>query len=479
MLSSVRARLTMWHTFVLALLLGLFAISAYYFVLRLSRARTDSAVLDSVAHLEVELIAERPSHASTREAAVEVLRKLHFRQIAFVVFDSSGNLVAASRARRKSGPEEGSAASLDVSELGRIASAAATAEAQVVPVPDREGGFRAAVTSMTMPDGRFVVSAALPVYVEAEELSDAREAMLVAIPVTLLLASLFGWFLAKHSLEPMVTMRERAAGIGATNLGDRVPIKNPADEVGQLASVINDLLGRLEHAFERQRQFMADASHELRTPVAVVQHEASLALSRPHRNPEEYEDSLSIVRDAGRRMRLIVDDLFLLASADAGEVPMRREPLYLDEVVSDCVRVVRALAQSRDIAVLLELPEEAPFTGDEALLNRLVLNLIDNAIKYSPAGSVVTLRLAVAGDRYRLEVADTGPGIAAEVQAHIFERFVRADVARTHDDTHTSGAGLGLSIARWIAGAHCGELYLERSSPEGSVFVLSLPIAGC
>ncbi len=155
---------------------------------------------------------------------------------------------------------------------------------------------------------------------------------------------------------------------------------------------------------------------------------------------------------------------------------MRREPLYLDEVVSDCARVVRALAQSRDITVVLELPEEAPFTGDEALLHRLGLNLIDNAIKYSPAGAVVTLRLAVAADRYRLEVADTGPGISAEVQPHIFERFVRADVARTHDDTHTSGAGLGLSIARWIARAHGGELSLERSSREGSVFVLTLPV---
>jgi heavy metal sensor kinase len=471
--------MTLWHTFVLAVLLGLFTTGAYFFVLQLSRTRTDSAVLDAVAHLEVELVAERPDHSTTHAAAAEVLSKLHFRQIAFVVFDSSGKLVASSRARSKSGPEDGSAASLDVSELGRIASAAATEDAKVVAVPDLEGGFRAAVTSMTMPDGRFVVSAALPVYVEAETLADAREAMLVAIPVTLLLASLFGWFLAKRSLEPMVTMRERAAGIGATNLSDRLPIKNPADEVGQLASVINDLLGRLEHAFERQRQFMADASHELRTPVAVVQHEASLALSRPHRDPEEYEDSLSIVRDAGRRMRLIVDDLFLLASADAGEVPMRREPLYLADVVSDCARVVRALAQSRDIAVVLDLPEEAPFTGDEALLHRLVLNLIDNAIKYSPAGSEVTLRLGVAGNRYRLEVADSGPGIAAEVQPHIFERFVRADVARTHADTQTSGAGLGLSIARWVAGAHCGELYLERSSPAGSVFVLSLPIAGC
>jgi signal transduction histidine kinase len=175
-------------------------------------------------------------------------------------------------------------------------------------------------------------------------------------------------------------------------------------------------------------------------------------------------------------MRLIVDDLFMLASADAGETPVRHAPLYLDDVIAECARVVRGVAQSRGVALTLQLPQEAPFTGDEALLHRLVLNLLDNAIKYSSAGGMVTLRLRVDDDRYRLEVADTGQGIPAEVQPHIFERFVRADTARLHDDTHTSGAGLGLSIARWIAEAHGGQLELARSTAEGTVFVLSLPI---
>ena len=177
-------------------------------------------------------------------------------------------------------------------------------------------------------------------------------------------------------------------------------------------------------------------------------------------------------------MRLIVDDLFLLANADAGEIPVRHAPLYLDEVIADCARVVRALAESRGITVNLELIDEASFVGDEALLHRLVINLLDNAIKYSPSGATVTLRLTSDGDTYQLEVADTGPGIPPELQPHIFERFVRADAARSHSDTHTSGAGLGLSIARWIAEAHGGQLGIARSSSEGSVFVLSLPIGG-
>jgi heavy metal sensor kinase len=346
----------------------------------------------------------------------------------------------------------------------------------VVALPDREGGYRAALASATMPDGRFVAGAAVSLYEEEETLEDARLAMFIAIPVTLLLAALSGLMLARRSLEPMVTMRERAANIGATNLGERLPIANPADEVGQLAAVINDLLGRLEHAFVQQRQFMADASHELRTPVAVVQHEASLALSRPGRAASEYEDSLTIVRDAGRRMRLIVDDLLLLASADAGQAPLRRAPLYLDEVIAECARNVRALARSRGVTVTLHVPDEAPFTGDEPLLHRLVLNLLDNAIKYSASGAMVTLTLNAHNHQYRLEVADTGQGIPTDIQPHIFERFVRANVARSHDDTNTSGAGLGLSISRWIAEAHGGQLMLESSSPAGSVFVLTLPV---
>ncbi len=474
MFTSVRARLTLWHTSVLAVLLTLFAAGAYAFVVRTSRARTDAAVLDAVHHLQIELIAERARQPDTRTAAREVLRRLHFREIAFAVFDSSGRPIATSIGHPHSRHE--AEATITATRLGRTVQPGEATGPRVVALPDHEGGYRAAIATVRLADGQFAVGAAVSLHDEEETLSDTQGAMLVAIPVVLLLASASGWMLARHSLAPMVAMRDRAARIGAANLAERVPVANPADEVGQLAAVVNDLLGRLEHAFAQQRQFMADASHELRTPVAVVQHEASLALSRPVRNDEEYRDSLSIVRDAGRRMRRIVDDLLLLASADAGELPMRHELLYLDELIADCARSVRALAESRGITVTLEVPDEAPFTGDEALLHRLVVNLLDNAIKYSTEGATVTLRLTAERSRYMLEVEDTGPGIPADVLPRIFERFVRADAARSHDGTATSGTGLGLSIARCIAEAHGGYLDLARSSAEGSVFVLNLPI---
>jgi signal transduction histidine kinase len=297
----------------------------------------------------------------------------------------------------------------------------------------------------------------------------------VAIPTALALAMIAGWLLAQRSLAPMVMMRQHAARISASTLAERLPVPNPNDEVGQLASVINALLSRLEQSFTRQREFMADASHELRTPVTIVQHEASFALSRAGRPAAEYEESLSIVRDAGRRMRLIVDDLFLLAAADAGETPVRRALLYLDDVIRGCAREARSLAHQRGAKLELALLGDAPFWGDEALLHRLVLNLLDNAIKYSPAGALVSVRLVRQASGYLIEVEDRGAGIPSDVQPHVFERFVRADSARSPDATHSSGAGLGLSIARWIAEAHSGELRLARSSTAGTVFALTLP----
>ncbi|HEX7019912.1 MAG TPA: HAMP domain-containing sensor histidine kinase, partial [Gemmatimonadaceae bacterium] len=204
--------------------------------------------------------------------------------------------------------------------------------------------------------------------------------------------------------------------------------------------------------------------------------EATVALSRPGRRADEYEDSLTAIRDAGRRLRRIVDDLFLLARADAGDVPLRRVPLYLDEVIAECVRSMRTLAEPRGVTITIDTAVEAPFTGDQELLHRLVCNLLDNAIKHSPPDAVVSVSLARGHDAYELRVRDRGPGIPPEFQPRVFERFVRVDSARSRSTASTtSGAGLGLAIARWIVEAHQGTIALEQSGPDGSVFVVLLP----
>ncbi|MEO6879103.1 MAG: HAMP domain-containing sensor histidine kinase [Gemmatimonadaceae bacterium] len=479
MISSMRARLALWHTSVLAVLLALFAAGAYAFVAHSGRARTDAAVSDAVNDLITGLAAERTGQTTTRAAAGEVMRELRFRTIAFVLYDASGAVVASSVPRPR--PDEGEPADppFDATRLGPLVAGGQVTRRTLVSIGDAEGGYRAALERVRFGDGTFIAAAAQSVHDEAETLTEARVAVLIAVPIALILAWVGGWLLARRSLAPMVEIREHAARIGASNLGERVPIASPNDEVGQLAAVINALLARLERAFSQQQQFMADASHELRTPVAVVQNEASLALSRPGRSPAEYEEALGVVRAAARRLRRIVDDLFLVARADAGEQPLRLVPVYLDEIVADCVRDARSLADARGVHLSSDQLPEAPTNGDELLLHRLILNLLDNAIKYSPAGATVTVRLAVTETDICVEVEDTGPGIPPDVQPRVFDRFVRADNARSHDaDTLTSGAGLGLSIARWIAEAHGGSLDLDKSSGSGSLFVLRLPVPG-
>jgi signal transduction histidine kinase len=272
-------------------------------------------------------------------------------------------------------------------------------------------------------------------------------------------------------------MSARAAEISSTNLNERLPVGSRRDELSGLAAVVNGLLERLEQAFAQQRRFMADASHELRTPVAVLRTEADITLSRPHRSEDEYRESVAVMRDSARRLGRIVDDLFLLARADAGHLPIRHGPIYLEEVIDDAARAVRALAQERGVRIDVKPLEDSPFSGDADLLGRLLLNLLDNAIKHSPSGGTVTLSLARVGREYWIGIADEGKGIPPEAQAQIFERFFRVDKTRSRSGaTETSGAGLGLAIARWIAEAHGGRLELVRSNDTGTEFQLALPV---
>jgi heavy metal sensor kinase len=464
-------------------LLAGFVGSAYAFVAYTVRARTDASLSNALLDLRTALAAEREANASTRSNAIEIMTDMRFRTIALIVLDASANVVASSTAaaRPLSGGKDRELL-LDPRRLApSVLLSAQLARTITITLPDAEGGYRVALSPLDRPDGHFVLAAATSLHDDAEMLGNARLAMSIAIPVALLLAWLGGWLLAGRSLAPMVDIGDAAATISATNLGDRVPIANPSDEVGQLAAVINGLLDRLERAFAQQRQFVADASHELRTPVAVVQNEAARALSRAGRSGAEYEDAFTVVQAAARRLQRIVDDLFLLARADAGELPVRRQPLYLEEIVRECVRELRTLAAQRGLALHVVLPNEAPYEGDEALLRRLLINLLDNAVKYSSPGGAVDIRLSRADDTYQLEVENSGPSIPAELQGRIFDRFVRGDSARTRADGNeadalTSGAGLGLSIARWIATAHTGTLALARSDQSGTVFRLSLPI---
>jgi signal transduction histidine kinase len=290
----------------------------------------------------------------------------------------------------------------------------------------------------------------------------------IGMAMALLVAAVGGLLVGKPALRPLSLMAHQAQLIGERNLGTRLTAPNGRDELGRLASAFNGLLGRLESALISQRQFMADASHQLRTPVSVLRTTADVTLRRSHRPEQDYREALAIVSEQSVRLARLVDAMFLLSRAEAGGRTLRPEPVYLDEIVGDCVRALAVIAAERGVNVMATGDADVPFVGDDELLRQMFSNVLDNAVAHTRDGGQVTVETSADATAVRVRIADEGQGIPAPDRDRIFERFTRLD-------TGPHGAGLGLPIARWIAEAHAGTLTLESSTSEGSVFVVTLP----
>ena len=476
----MRSRLTVWYTSVLALALVVFAVAAYAYLARAVRVRNDQLLADEARSLALNLTAEYEEDQAGDNAAQEVARDFQYEDRQAFVFDESARVVASSTAPaggrgRDRWPETAALAQ----SLAGVVEAARTSERAYSTLHFKGSSVRACAERTSPPGRTYFVAVALSRHRQEEELARVRRAFYVAVPLALLLASLGGYFLARKSLAPVVEMGERAAQINAESLGTRLPVGNERSELGRLAVKFNELLARLDVSFEQQRRFMADASHELRTPVAIVCGESEVALSKEAREPEEYRESLAILHDEGRRLTRIVEDLFTLARADAGQYDLAPVNFYLDETAAECVRAVRSLAARHGVGLRHEAAGgEMPMRGDEGLVRRMILNLLDNAIKYTPSGGEVRVGLAREDSAYAIRVSDTGVGIPEGARPHIFERFYRADRARSRNGGAGSGAGLGLSISSWIAEAHGGRVALEHSDESGSTFLVTLPAAG-
>lgn len=468
--ASLRSRLAAWYAAALAVPLVAFAVVSWGAFAGAVVDRTDRDIAAALAVFTREASAERNRAASDREALATTVREMRFGDVRIIVRDAAGALVAA-------GAEADSGRGGDGDPV-LAAVVAHGADTSAYVVPGAAGGTRVVSMPFRLAATPYVASGAYAMREDVAVLGRIRTLFLIAIPLLVVVAAAGAWVIARRNLAPVAGMAARAGEISAANLGPRLEVGGP-QELARLAAAFNALLDRLSASFEQQRRFMADASHELRTPTAVMKAEAEVALAREHREEPEYREALEVVRRSAGRLSRIVDDLFLLARADAGHLVVRDDVVYLDEVVHDAVRAMEPVGAGRGVTVRIAAMDQATVRGDAELLGRVLLNLIDNAVKHSPRDADVIVDMAAEAGRHRVSVVDGGPGIPAVDAARVFERFYRGDAARARaDGSVTDGAGLGLAIARRIAVAHGGTLDLAESRPGRTEFRLVIPAGG-
>jgi heavy metal sensor kinase len=458
---NVRSRLTLWYVGVLAGLLALYAGVASLFLFLSLREDFDQNLLEDLETVE-GMLAKEPNggvslHSSHPDAAEPRLG--HFIE----VWSPEGSLLYRSVALQDQtlggppGPDEGlhdpipSTARLPNGTRVRLASS-------VYHLEDRRVVLRVAYSQEAL----------------WRELGEFGEVLLLGFPIAVLLAGFGGYALARKALLPIDLMATQAKTISAEKLGDRLSIENPEDELGKLGTVFNAMLGRLQAAFDQLRRFTADASHELRTPLTAIRSVGEVAL-QDQRSPAEYQDVIGSMLEEVDRLTRLAESLLALSRADTGHIQLQREDISLVRIAKEASSVVEVLAEEKQQHIDIEGDANLVVSVDRLILRQAIVNLLDNAIKYSPPGSHILVRVQSGGDKQVfLDVIDQGPGIPSEHQPYVFDRFFRVDKARTRE---WGGAGLGLSITRWAVEAHGGDISLKSEEGQGSTFRVSLPIA--
>ncbi len=464
-MKSIRVRLTLWYTSLLTVTLVLLG-GAAYGLLSYSLSHEVDAALNGVAGAMAQRV-HTGSQAFFPSEADEAFRRF----FGFSPWDRYFQMLdpLGRRDPRQSGAREGKLP---------LSKEALSNAAHGIPTYETVAGLEVyPVRILTMPlmeEGRMVNLIQVGMSLQSVTETRLRFLLIMAVllPVGLVLAGSGGLLLARRALKPVERMTVAAHRISAERLTERVEETGAGDELDRLAKTLNEMLGRLDTAFSQIRQFSADASHELQTPLTILKGELEVAL-RHSRSPGEYRDTLRSALEEIDRIAQLVEGLLLLARAEAGVLRMDRQPVDLAEVVYEVRRRVETLAASRSIQLRMDTVEPVTIRGDRERLGRLLLNLADNAVKYTEPGGSITLALRRLGDSAELSVSDTGMGIAPEERERIFQPFYRVV------DAHSSfegGSGLGLSIARSIAVAHGGSVRVESEPGGGSVFRVLLPV---
>lgn len=468
-LHSLRLRLTLWYALVLALVLSLFG-GLLYGVVRYQLVRHHDGALREAAAEVAAVISQHDDCEHLTDAQRAELDRIG-RLILFHEVAGEGRVFYRS-------PDS---TSLDLPLDSQAGASAAPGAGFFETVPGRSEPLRMYSEPYRSRAGRrgliHVIESLGDVLAPLESL---RLALVLMTPLAVFLSAAGGSWLAGRALAPVDAVTRMAREIEASSLGRRLPAPKAPDEIGRLIDTFNQMIARLEASFEAMKRFTADASHELRGPLATMRGAIDVALSRP-RDAAQYRQALASVGEDVDRLRSIAEDLLVLARADAGRIQIEMLPVRLDVLTGELVESFEPVAAVRGVVLEAHCRLPVVVRGDERWLRHLVFNLLDNAVKFcaaTPTAGVtprVRVEVTTADGLASLRVADTGPGIPPEALPRLFERFFRADDARTYRGCE--GFGLGLSIAAWVADAHGGRIVAANRPEGGSLFTVDLPWA--
>ncbi|MBI3140633.1 MAG: HAMP domain-containing protein [Rhodocyclales bacterium] len=460
-LSRVGTRLTLWHTGVLGAVLLAYAAMVYGLV------RGNLAdKLDRHLHRDFEVAAQAIYRAPDGSFARRPQQHLHdegpFEAEPLLELWRPGGELVLRRADAAAAEFK-----LPAPDLGQRGYTSFTA-----------GGVRLRVLQSRLDVGeeRLVLRIARSEETLRRELAALLLWMGMGLPLALALAAFGGHLLARRALDPLARMNAEARSITADNLSARLPVVDPDDELGQLAATFNAAFQRLEQSFLQLRAFAADAAHELRTPLAALKSLGEVALLAP-RSPAEYRDCVGAMLEEADRLQALVNGLLLLARIEQGRLPVNLGEVELGALAEEAAAMLRELAEEKRQTLRVTRSAPAPARADGVLLRQAVLDLLDNAIKFSPPGAAIELRARLHEGKPVLEVRDSGPGIAWSEQSRVFDRFYRCDPSRTHAPG-SGGFGLGLAIARSLTETQGGRIELDSTPGCGATFRIVLPAAG-
>ena len=400
MILSIRGRLTLWYAGLLAAILVLFSAGVYGLLARTLQEGLDSRLTAGLDEIRIALPHELSERASKSEG------EQYFQSVLITDHQSTlpAQLVLIYEGERLVGSKP------PVQFAGQATSVLSNPQRRPLEAIQfwSERGWRVVARDVRLmaPAANYRIIVAESEKPTNDELARLRRIFVLVVPLGVLLSAAIGYLLARKSLAPVVAMSDAVEQITSRSLDRRIPVRYPRDELGKLAATFNELLGRLEHAFDQQRRFMADASHELRTPLSISHTAAQVTLEKPTRVESEYREALTVIDKQMQRLTRLVEDMFLLAQADAGGFPLRPTSFYLDELLLEASRAAEVLGSRKGVHVRAIPPEETQLRGDEALIRQLILILLDNAVKYTPSGGTVEVKLEHRSGSARVLVSD-------------------------------------------------------------------------